>query len=310
MKNKILLSIVILLIPLTLISFSIKKSEKNKNLQNKISKKKANKKKNIMVSVNLEETNKNINIDLENYIIGVVAGEMPASYSLSALQSQAIASRSYVINFMEENENYNLTNTTSNQVYITKQNMQEKWQDKYDLYYNKIKQAVDSTKNKVMKYDGKTIKAFYFAVSNGYTEDVQNVFGEPLPYLKSVESDESSYKNYINNESFTQETFCTKLNLTNCNKILIKDIIRDNTNRVLSLNVNNKIFKGTEFRTLLNLKSTDFDIEIKNNIKVTTRGYGHGVGMSQYGAELMAKEGYTYNDILKKYYQDIKITNI
>ena len=311
MKNKILLAVVIILLPFTIIS-SFRKSKtdfnlpKNKEIENV----KKEEKKSITVSVNLEGKNEKLDLDLENYIIGVVAGEMPASYSFSALQSQAIASRSYVINYMEENSNYNLTDGTANQVYLTNDKMQEKWQDKYDEYYKKIESAVKSTENKVMKYNGKTIKAFYFAVSNGYTEDVQNVFGGNLPYLKSVESEESSYKNYINTVSFSKTEFCNKLKLSNCNNIKIEDIKKDQTNRVLSLKINDNYFKGTDFRKLLTLKSTDFDIKINNNITITTRGYGHGVGMSQYGAEVLAKQGYSYEQILKKYYQGIKIENI
>ncbi len=311
MKNKILLLLVIILLPFTIIS-SFRKSKTDFNLP-KQSKETIQKKdtKEITVSVNLVDENKVVNLDLESYIVGVVAGEMPASYSTEALQCQAIAARSYVVNYMEENKNYNLTNTTSNQVYLTTDQMKAKWNSNYEKYYNKILMAVESTKNKVMKYDGKTIKAFYFAVSNGYTEDVKNVFGGNLPYLKSVESDDSNYKNYVNTINISKEDFCLKLKITNCEEIKISNIIKDNTNRISSLVVNDKMFKGTDFRQLLALKSTDFVININNNkVTITTKGSGHGVGMSQYGAEVLAKKGYNYEQILKKYYQGIEIENI
>lgn len=309
MKNKILLGIVVFLIPIAILSkiYSNNNINKKNDSKPKIVKKKENA---ITVNVNLEDQQKSINLNLEDYIIGVVAGEMPAEYSFSALQAQAVAARSYVVNYMEETKDYNLTNTTTNQVYLTNQDLEKKWQDNYKKYYDKIKKAVDSTKNKVMKYNGKTIKAFYFAVSNGYTEDVKNVFGGDLPYLKSVESDESNYKNYINKTEFSFSEFCQKLNINNCKKINVTEILKDNSKRVLSLKVNNTFFKGTDFRKLLSLKSTDFEIEINDKIYITTKGYGHGVGMSQYGAQLLSLQGFKYSDILKKYYQNIEITNI
>ena len=309
MKNKILLGIVVFLIPIAILSkiYSNNNINKKNDSKPKIVKKKENA---ITVNVNLEDQQKSINLNLEDYIIGVVAGEMPAEYSFSALQAQAVAARSYVVNYMEENKDYNLTNTTTNQVYLTNQDLEKKWQDNYKKYYDKIKKAVDSTKNKVMKYNGKTIKAFYFAVSNGYTEDVKNVFGGDLPYLKSVESDESNYKNYINKTEFSFSEFCQKLNINNCKKINVTEILKDNSKRVLSLKVNNTFFKGTDFRKLLSLKSTDFEIEINDKIYITTKGYGHGVGMSQYGAQLLSLQGFKYSDILKRYYQNIEITNI
>ena len=163
-----------------------------------------------------------------------------------------------------------------------------------------------------MTYDGQVIEAFYFAMSNGYTEDVVSVFGESLPYLKSVESkwDNKSLSNYEVNTQLSTEEFLKKLNLNN-NIIVINNQIYDETGRTKEITINSITFKGTEFRKLLNLRSTDFKIEVDNNIvNITTKGYGHGVGMSQYGANGMAKDGFDCYTILKYYYKDIEFQKL
>ena len=198
----------------------------------------------------------------------------------------------------------------TNQVYITEEQMQEKWGDDFAFYYTKVKEAVADTKNLVMEYDGEVISAYYFAMSNGSTEDVSLVFGEKRDYLVSVDSPwDESVKNFSVTTTFTQEEFCTKLNI-DCSSINIGSINRSATNRVNTIVINNQEFKGTTFRSLLGLRSTDFTISVADNITITTKGYGHGVGMSQYGANEMAKNGSTYEDILKYYYKDVDIVEI
>ena len=304
MKNKLLLMVVVVLTIILLIEIKTPKKEiqnnKNNNNQEEI------KVKNIATGA--IETK-----DLENYVIGVVAAEMPASFSIEALKAQAIASRSYAYYKMKQNNgNYDIIADVSNQAYINDDEMHEKWQEDYDIYYKKIKEAVDGTKNEVMTYDGQVIEAFYFAMSNGYTEDVVSVFGESLPYLKSVESkwDNNSLSNYEVNTQLSTEEFLKKLNLNN-NIIVINNQIYDETGRTKEITINSTTFKGTEFRKLLNLRSTDFKIEVDNNIvNITTKGYGHGVGMSQYGANGMAKDGFDCYTILKYYYKDIEFQKL
>lgn len=304
MKNKLLLIVVVVLTMVLLIEIKTPKKEiqnnKNNNNQEEI------KVKNIATGA--IETK-----DLENYVMGVVAAEMPASFSIEALKAQAIASRSYAYYKMKQNNgNYDIIADVSNQAYINDDEMHEKWQEDYDIYYKKIKEAVDGTKNEVMTYDGQVIEAFYFAMSNGYTEDVVSVFGESLPYLKSVESkwDNNSLSNYEVNTQLSTEEFLKKLNLNN-NIIVINNQIYDETGRTKEITINSTTFKGTEFRKLLNLRSTDFNIEVDNNIvNITTKGYGHGVGMSQYGANGMAKDGFDCYTILKYYYKDIEFQKL
>lgn len=251
-------------------------------------------------------------LDLEEYVIGVVAAEMPASFASEALKAQAVVSRTYAVYKMNNsNGHYDVVTDISNQSYITKEEMQQKWGSDYDKYYMKIKNAVDMTKGIVLTYEGEVIEAFYFAMSNGYTEDASLVFSEDKEYLQSVKSsyDNESLKNFLVTKEFTKQEFCSKLGIT-CDNIVIKNIKRSNTNRVNEITINDKVFKGTEVRKLLGIRSTDFDITINSNVLVTTKGYGHGVGMSQYGANGMAKDGSTYENILTYYYKNVKLSSI
>ena len=149
-------------------------------------------------------------------------------------------------------------------------------------------------------------------MSNGYTENCELVFSQDLPYLNSVSSewDNESLTNYSFTKTISKQDFCSSLEIS-CDNIEIKDIVRSDSNRILSITINEKTLKGTEVRTKLGLRSTDFTIEITNDtVNITTKGYGHGVGMSQYGANGMAKAGYTYEQILKHYYQNTEISKL
>lgn len=306
MKNKILIIIIIIILPFAVISFL--KKETNFNLPQKPNVKEQEKEYKIKLqkNENVEE------LDLEEYVIGVVAGEMPASFELEALKAQAIASRTYALYKKELNNEYDVTATTSDQVYLDQEQMQQKWQESYDKYYSKVKQAVDETKNLVIKYNNEIIKSYYFAMSNGYTEDAINVFNESQNYLQSVESkdEEEVTDNITKVIAIDKNTFCELLEI-NCASIEINNIEKSPTGRVNSIIINNKEFTGTEIRKILDLRSTDFIISILDKkIKITTKGYGHGVGMSQYGANAMAKKGYNYTDILQHYYKDVTIDAI
>lgn len=299
MNNKYLFIIVIILVVIASVSSSKKGTTSFNNEGEKV-------KENIIVKVKNKDETIN-NIDLEQYVIGVVAGEMPLSFNEEALKAQAIASRTYAIYKMNTSKgNYDLVTDISNQVYITKEEMQEKWGSDYNKYLEKVTNVVNATKDLVMTYNGEVIESFYFAISNGKTEDITSVFNEERDYLKSVESDDTNVNNFMKTITISRNEFCEKLSI-NCDNIVIKDIKNNETGRIDELKINNKIFKGTEIRKLLNLRSTDFQINVSDNISITTKGYGHGVGMSQYGANEMAKNGATYEQILKHYYQNIDI---
>ncbi|MDD4187470.1 MAG: stage II sporulation protein D [Bacilli bacterium] len=254
-------------------------------------------------------TDKNLSINLEDYVIGVIAGEMPALFEEEALKAQAIAARSYVLS-KNSLENIEISSTINDQIYLTKEEMQNKWRENYQIYYEKIKEIVKKTENLVIKKDNKILKTFYFAMSNGYTENSRTVFGDDG--ITSVESnwETEALKNFKVTVEYSAEELSKKLNIES-NNLDITDININKTNHVDNLKVNNIIFSGIEFRKLLNLRSTDYTIEeVLGVYKITTRGYGHGVGMSQYGANEMAKNGYNYEDILRHYYGNIKIEHL
>lgn len=287
--NKVLFVVSVILLPIAVISFF--KKETNFNIEEPT-----------QIAIKYEDTT--INEDLEEYIIGVVAGEMPALFEMEALKAQAVAARTYSLNYIDKG----ILPTTANQVYITKEQMQEKWQDKYEDYLAKITEAVHSTKGEIITYNNTPIIAYYYSRSNGFTEDSINVFNEEYDYLKSISSpwDEDN----INIKTISKQEFCEKLQL-DCKEISITNINRNTSNRVDNLLINNKLYTGIEIRKLLELRSTDFSIEEDNdNIIITTKGYGHGVGMSQYGANNMAKAGYNYKEILKYYYQNTEISTM
>lgn len=295
MKNKILFLIVVLL---TIIYYYGSFAEKTSFFSHEV----------IIKDTN---TNKTLKLEMENYLIGVLAAEMPASFEYETLKAQAVASRTYAYyKVFTSKTPYHLTTDSTTQNYITKEQMQEKWQDEYEYYLNRITKAVNDTRNEVLYYDDKIISAYYFAMSNGYTEDASLVFGETKNYLKSVVSKEDiSNKNYKVIKKLSKKEFCALLGI-DCFSIEISNVKRSSTGRVNNITINNKTFKGTEVRKLLKIRSTDFTIELANEVSITTYGYGHGVGMSQYGANSLAKEGYDYKKILAHYYDGTILNKI
>lgn len=266
------------------------------------------------VNVRIKRNENIVEVPLEEYIIGVVSAEMPASFEKEALKAQAVAARSYVLTKMNQNKNleYDVVDTVSHQVYLNDEELKNKWQDKYDEYSLKVKEAVLETKGEVLIYDGKIIEAFFFSTSSGFTENCEEVFMEALPYLRSVDShyDEISPA-YNTTVSMSLKEFYTKLNLPYNEELNIEVVSTTSTGRIKTIKINGTTFTGNQMTSKLKLKSTFFNI-VRNdsNITINTKGYGHGVGMSQYGANGMAMEGYKYDDILKHYYSGVEIIKI
>ena len=306
MRNKILFGIVVLLVPFVVISF--KKDKTNFYLDEK-----KVKEQNIVVRIKDAKTNNIVEMNLEEYLIGVVAAEMPALFHEEALKAQAVAARSYALyKINNTSKNYDLVTDVTNQSYITIDEMKSKWNSDFDKYYQKISQCVNETKNEVIYYNNEIIEAFYFSMSNGYTEESSLVFKESEPYLISVKStwDNENINGFFKEVVMNKNEFCQKLNIP-CDNLIINDVERSSSNRVNKIIINNMEFIGTDVRKKLDLRSTDFNITISNdNVVISTYGYGHGVGMSQYGANGMAKEGYKYKDILKHYYVNTEISKI
>lgn len=280
--------------------------ENSTNKSNFTETKKENIKKNEITVTVYRNNGKIINLELEEYVLGVVGAEMPASFNIEALKAQAILARTYALKSIKNGKK--LTDTVSTQAYKDNSELQKLWKNDYTKYYEKIKKAVNETKGKVILYNNEYIDAVYHSTSNGKTENSKNVWKNSLPYLVSVDSSwDKNVKSYKKETIFEINEFCNILKL-DVEEPITYEIIHNETGRVRQITINNKTFSGTEFRNLLKLRSTDFEIEINDEkIKVTTYGYGHGVGMSQYGANEMAKQGYSYIQILKHYYTGVVI---
>lgn len=246
-----------------------------------------------------------LNLTINEYLIGAVAGEMPASFNIEALKAQAVVSRTYLLKRIK-NDNI-IIDSTMQQVYKDNNELKNMWKNDFDKYYSKIKKAVLDTDKIAIYYNGDYIDALYHSTSNGYTLNSENVWSNAIPYLKSVENKwDLNASSYLKNTNKDIAYVLSLFGIDDINKIQI--VSRDDTNHVKEIKVGDKIYKGTTFRSLLKLRSTDFDIMVNDNSVVfITRGFGHGVGMSQYGANGMANEGYNYIDILNHYYTNVSI---
>ena len=251
-------------------------------------------------------------VPFEEYIVGVLAGEMPIYFEEEALKAQAVASRSYALKRIEynKNQNYDVVDSTNNQVYLDNDYLKKAWGTNYTKNINKIRKAVNATSCEYLDYNGTIVDAFFFSTSTGKTESVAEVFNISLPYLKSVSStwDEKVSPVFNDYYTFTLDNFYQKLGLEYDENLKIEILNSTSAGRIKKIKINNVEFTGNQISTTFKLRSTSFTINKEGNkINITTTGYGHGVGMSQYGAQGMASEGYKYDEILKHYYSGVKI---
>lgn len=256
-------------------------------------------------------------IPLERYVFGVLASEMPAEFELEALKAQALAARTYIVKQLIHEPEINVpegaavTDTTLHQVYRSPEELRDIWGKDYNWKEERIYEAVKATAGKILTYDSEPITASFFSTSNGYTENAEDYWENALPYLKSVSSpwDLSSPK-YTTSEKIPVPEFEEKLGITLGDAPVSQNEKRTTSERVATIDIGNKTFTGREVRETLNLNSTDFSFERQGNaVIVHTKGYGHGVGMSQYGANGMAREGKTAEEIVAYYYQGVEVVS-
>ena len=249
-----------------------------------------------------------INLNMTDYLIGVVSSEMPASFNLEALKAQSVLARTYALKAKQTGKK--LTDTVSTQSYIDMDQMKNKWGNSFNTYYNKIKNAVENTNGEYLSYNGNYIEALYHSTNNGKTESSLDVFGNYYPYLISVSSEyDKNASSYLRTINMPLDTISNKLGLNLNNNSVISILSYTDGGNIKEININGNNFSGKKVRELLGLRSADFDISISdNNANITTRGYGHGIGMSQYGANGMANAGYGYKDILSHYYPGTTLT--
>ncbi len=279
------------------------------------------------ISVYNSSTNKIQEMDIETFLYGVLSAEMSSDFSEEALKAQAVAARTYIIYKKENNMTKGhkgadiCTDSNHCQAYFSYDELKKnKGDDWIKESYPKIKKAVDDTKGHILIYDEKAILPLYFSTSSGKTENCEEVFSSQYPYLKSVSSPyEEQSPRYYTETKINKNKFVNALNKSYSNISLsvdnlinqIKVLERTNAGSVKTIQIGNKKLTGRNIRTLFGLNSANFDIGFENDtIVFKVKGYGHGVGMSQWGAEGMAQKNYKYYDILCHYYTGIEIKDI
>lgn len=272
------------------------------------------------------ETREVEELNIDEYLCGVVASEMPVSFEIEALKAQAVVARTYtiyqIINNSGKHENTDICDSFACcQAWISKEERLSKWNaEEAESNWNKILEAVNSTSGKIITYDGEPINAFFHANSGGVTESSLNIWGGiDYPYLKSVEtSGEESYTQYSSEVTFTKEELLNEIKKKYQDCIIdytqencIQILEHTTSGRVKTIKFGNKEIAGTEARTILGLKSTNFTFSINGeNIIFSVIGYGHGVGMSQTGADSLAKTGSDYQEIIKHFYTNVEIIEV
>lgn len=254
-------------------------------------------------------------IPLEEYVIGVVSAEMPADFELEALKAQALAARTYIIQYMMAtgaDQEDAITDTVQHQVYYSDQELQQNWGADYQWKKANITRAVAETSGEILTYQNKPITPAFFSTSNGYTENAEDYWENELPYLKSVASpwDEASPR-YLDQKTISIPEVEALLDINWDHLAETIPITKTDSNRIKTIKLGGESFTGRQIREKLELRSSDFELEKKDNHLIfTTKGYGHGIGMSQYGANGMAQEGKDYKTILHYYYQGVEVDTV
>lgn len=261
-------------------------------------------------------------LDLDTYLYGVVSSEMPASFDLEALKSQAVVARTYTIYQIKnggKHENANVCDSSlCCQAWISKENRMSRWEENLrEEYWNKIVKAVNETKGKLVLYNGEPINALFHSNSGGSTELSINVWGGNFPYFKTVESSgEQNYSSYSSEVQISKDVLIQKMlekysgfEINFENPECIKILEYTDSGRVKKILIGNTELSGVEARSMFGLKSAKFNYEIVDNfINFSVVGYGHGVGLSQCGSDTLAKNGRNYEEIIKYYYKDVEIS--
>ena len=266
-----------------------------------------------MLSISLYDraSGKTEELPLEEYLIGVVGAEMPASFPLEALKAQAVAARTYAVRHMTAFGGSGCsgadicTDSGCCQSYKSTEQLREKFGGEAERYMDKLRQAVYETEGEYAAYRGEPIEALYHSSAGGRTEDAQNVFSAALPYLIGVDSPgEETAGKYAAEVTVSLGEFTNRVNKKWPAAKLKKNRLGE------QVKVVSRYDSGRELRRLFDLNSANFTLSIGEKVTIRTKGYGHGVGMSQYGARAMALEGAGYEEILKHYYTGVEIEKV
>jgi len=283
--------------------------------------------KGVMVRLFIHQENRIVELPLEEYLVGVVAAEMPAGFPPEALKAQAVAARTYTVRRLNSKGMVNQQHSGADlcddcrhgQAWLSRQELKNRWGvPDYYRYYYKVRKAVDDTKDLVITYQGGLIDPVYHASCGGKaTENAEDVWQSKEPYLRSVacpyDADPQPAQSKAVSLEVIDQALGTSLGAAPVGggaKVRrdIRVLERTATGRPKTVRVGDKIIPATVMRDLLGLRSTDFTWKIEGNRFVfTTRGYGHGAGLCQYGAKGMAERGYDYLSILKHYYTGVAV---
>lgn len=260
-------------------------------------------------SVIVNDNNVQLELDIEQYIIGVLASQIPTNYEKETIKAQSVVARTSIIKKIGSRQSINTSEL--NLGYMNILDMEELWgYDKFFDNYNMLQEIVEETKGEIIEYDGEPIEAAYHAVSVGTTRSGESALNsDEYPYLKSVKSEkdiESEEYMTIMTVTFDKMRDLFQMDITSLPQVLSADEL----GYVEKIKVNDEIMSGEKFRKTLSLPSACFQMKLElNGIKMTVIGKGHGLGLSQYGANELAKEGKNYKEILKYYYQNINIVS-
>ncbi len=269
------------------------------------------------VTVLNKDDNTSSTMNMEDYLIGVVAAEMPAAFENEALKAQAVAARTYTMYKSHSSDHAEdvCTDFTHCQAYLSESEMLANWGNDYDFYREKIRNAVYSTQGEYLAFEGEPIMAVFHSMGGGQTQNSADVWGSSVPYLVSVPSPgEEEATNYHSTVSLSFDDFKKTIeakfpNAKIASYLDVSQPVLTESGHVKSILVGTVSIPGATMRTLFNLRSTRFDITFSGDtVTFNVTGYGHGVGMSQYGANAMAKNGSTYSEILSHYYQGALLT--
>ncbi|MBQ4109475.1 MAG: stage II sporulation protein D [Clostridia bacterium] len=274
------------------------------------------------VKVYYKETGEVKDCSLDEYLYGVLPAEMPPSFNDEALKAQAVAARTYVINRMKNGDKsaHNggdiCTDSTHCQAYIKDSEATERFGAEWEKTYRaKIKNAVDSTKGEIITYENEPITAVFHSTAGGYTENSEDVWSGYLPYLRSVKSEGDELSPSFSSvcevpvDGFKDVLRGLNPAVNFDTNPLIGNALYNQSGSIKSIILGGCSFKGTDIRSAFQLKSANFSVSEKDNkIIFNVKGNGHGVGMSQYGANYKAAQGATYKDIINTYYKDVSLT--
>lgn len=324
------ISVVVILAMLLMPLAALKSTDKSGTSGEKttqLSKEKEERNKPETVKVFMREEELVLSVTVQEYIIGVLAAEMMPTYHEQALKAQAVAAYTYLLNKKSEQEvspdaslkgAYLSDDSSTHQGYLTEEERAEKWGEKAEQYEKKLRNAAEDVIGKVITYDGKPIIAAFHANNSGVTHSAETVWGNDVPYLQSVVSaGDKLSPDCIKTVALSAQEISSRAGaVQDCNlsgeaEEWITDIKTDKHGYVESLVIGGTKLTGIRAREVLGLRSAVFTFEFKDgSFRFTTEGYGHGVGMSQYGADYMARQGSSWEEILKHYYQGVEITEI